>query len=121
MQRLTATFLLLFALAGSLLPPALVAAAAPAHACCLRMAHRCHSSTTSESEPDRLAFRNPGCCNHDCCRALTTPQWAHPRLPATSAFAHPIEAGVVESRPNPAAAAHFASPSTRAPPYFNIV
>jgi hypothetical protein len=45
MRRLTARLLLLFALAGTFVPPALAATAAPPHACCIRKAaHQCHGS-----------------------------------------------------------------------------
>ena len=37
-----------------------------------RRAHPCHDSAASES--DQLAIRSTGCCNHDCCRAVTTSQ-----------------------------------------------
>jgi hypothetical protein len=80
MHRLTARLLLLFALVGNLAPLALAATAAPSHACCVRKAaHHCHDSANSES--DQLAIRNAACCNHDCCRAVTSPLWAHAPSP----------------------------------------
>jgi hypothetical protein len=75
MQRLTARFLLLFALAGTFVPAAMQALAPPPHACCLRKAvHRCHAAG-AQQDP---VVSDAGCCNHDCCRAVTTAQWAHP-------------------------------------------
>jgi len=75
MQRLTARLLLLFACAGTFLPVALQAMAAPPHACCRRKAaHQCHES--ADSNPEESSIRSSGCCNHDCCRTLTTSQWA---------------------------------------------
>jgi hypothetical protein len=75
MHRLTARLLLIFALAGNLVPLAL-AAATPAHACCLRkVANHCH---TPAAQLDQPSIRAKGCCNHDCCRAATTARSACP-------------------------------------------
>jgi len=114
MQRLTARFLLFFALVGTLVPLASAATPAPLHACCIRKAHHCHDSEPSDST--KLAIRATSCCNHDCCRALTTPQWAHPQPLVTAFSAHYVDANVAESyRPAPSAEV-AASQSTRAPP-----
>ena len=96
MQRWTARFLLLLALVGTFVPLALAATAAPTHACCLRKAHHCHESAAADSE--QLAIRNAACCNHDCCRAVTTPQWAQPQPGLTAVFARNVDARVAESR-----------------------
>src|SRR5215831_18486216 len=73
MQRLTARLLLLFALAGTFVPVAMQALASPPHACCLRKAvHRCHTQAASQDP----VVSDAGCCHHDCCRAVTTAQWA---------------------------------------------
>jgi hypothetical protein len=75
MHRLTARLLLIFALTGNLVPLAL-AAATPAHACCLRkVANHCH---TPAAQLDQPSIRAKGCCNHDCCRAATTARSACP-------------------------------------------
>src|SRR5258708_39730585 len=96
MQRLTAKFLLLFALVGTLVPLALAATAPPPHACCVRKtAHQCHNSLI---EADQRAVRGIGCCNHDCCRAVTTSQWAHPRGRPTATIAESVPARIAESR-----------------------
>jgi len=114
MQRLTAGLLLLLALAGNLDPVALAATAAPLHACCLRKTHQCHGSLPADS--DRLALHNPGCGNHDCCRAVTTSQWAHPQPRMTAIFARYVEVQVAELHTSCPAADLSSSQSTRAPP-----
>jgi hypothetical protein len=114
MQRLTARLLLLFALAGNFIPLTLAATAAPLPACCLRKAHQCHGSVLADS--DRPALRNPGCCNHDCCRAVTTSQWAHPKPRMTATFARHVEVQVAEARTGCPSADLCSSQSTRAPP-----
>lgn len=89
MQRLIARFLLLVALVGNLGPLAVAAAIAPPHACCVRKAvHHCHSVAVSES--DQLIIRDAGCCNHDCCRAVTTARWAHAQPPVNVFYAQNV-------------------------------
>jgi len=117
MQRLTARLLLLFALAGNFVPVALATTAAPLHACCIRRAHRCHDSAPTEST--QIAARTTGCCNHDCCRAVTTPQWASPQSPAAAVSAQTIENTLPESPSDAPLTSLSAAHSTRAPP--NIV
>jgi hypothetical protein len=115
MQRLTARLLLLIALAGNFIPVALAATAAPPHACCLRKAaHRCHDSMLAES--DQPALRATGCCNHDCCRAVTTSQWASPPPSAKTAFTKDVDVHIAESCLDVPVAEPSASLSTRAPP-----
>lgn len=118
MQRLTARLLLLFALAGIFVPVALATTAASPHACCIRAAHKCHNLADAESDP--LAFRATGCCNHDCCRAVTTTQWAHPHPRMAAVTAQNINARIAESHPSAAAAQLAGSQSTRAPPQLAI-
>jgi hypothetical protein len=99
MHRLTARFLLLIALVGSLGPLAL-AAAAPIRACCVRKAvHHCHDSLASEQilETGQLALHDTSCCNHDCGRAVTTAQWAQAQPPAATELAPNVEAYVSQS------------------------
>jgi hypothetical protein len=113
MQRIIARLLLLFALVGNLVPLALAATIPESHACCRRMAHHCHSMQADSGE---LTFHDSSCCNHDCCRAVTTSQWACFEPTIAPRVAQKIEiAGV--SRPSPAPVNEFvASQSTRAPP-----
>jgi len=116
MQRLTAKFLLLFALAGSFVPLALAATAAAPHACCIRKAHHCHDSEGQAEESEKLIVRAADCCNHDCCRAVTTPQWAHPQPRMTAISAQKFDAQIAESTPTTPAPQRSESQSTRAPP-----
>lgn len=116
MQRLTARFLLLFALVGTFVPLALAATAAPLHACCLRKtAHQCHGT-----EADQRAVRGTGCCTHDCCRAVTTSQSAHPQPASSTAFAQSVEARIDELHAGIAAKKLLPSQSPRAPPQVSI-
>src|SRR5260221_1486947 len=118
MQRLTARFLLLFALAGTLVPLALAATAAPPHACCIRKAaHPCHGASL---EADRRIVRGLGCCNHDCCLAVTTSQWAHAAQSLLSASVPQVDAHVDQARTGSPATELLASQSTRAPPQISI-
>lgn len=115
MQRLTARFLLLFALAGTFLPVALQALAAPPHACCRRnAAHHCHGSAASD--PDAPLVRDSSCCHHDCCRGATTVQWAHTQPAQMAVTAQSIAAGEMASQPIAAVPEFFPSRSPRAPP-----
>src|SRR5580698_9271047 len=99
MHRLTARFLLIVALVGSLAPLA-TAAAAPIRACCVRKAvHHCHDPLASKqiSETGQLVVNDSSCCNHDCGRAVTQAQWAQAQPPAASALARNVEAYVRQS------------------------
>jgi len=117
MQRLTARFLLLFALVGTFLPLAL-AANAPAHACCIRKTHHCHESASPDST--QLVISAAACCSHDCCRAATTSLWAHPQESQTATFAQNVDARVFDSQSRTPATLLSASRSTRAPPQISI-
>jgi len=114
MHRLTARFLLTFALVGSFAPAVLAAASAPPHACCVRNAGHCHDSAASESDP--LSFRGNACCNHDCCRAAATAQWAYAQPPITAFFLQTMHAHVASPSPGSPATASAEFQSTRAPP-----
>lgn len=117
MQRLTARLLLFFALAANLVPLALAVTAAPPHACCVRKAaHRCHE--LAEGDSSQPVIRDTGCCNHDCCRAVTTAQWAHPQPKLTAFFLHPIDVLLAMSQANSPAAASAEFHSSRAPPIY---
>jgi hypothetical protein len=91
MYRLTATFLLLFAMAGDCVPLALAVTAAPTHACCVRKAavRHCHGSAALESPSAEIS--SAVCCGHDCCGAAATGQWAHPHPRIAAASAQEIE------------------------------
>lgn len=118
MQRLIARFLLSFALVGTFVPLALAVTATPLHACCIRKAaHQCHGSFTESDQP---AIRGTSCCNHDCCRAVTTSQSAHPEPLLVAAFAQQVEAGIAESRSAVPAVKLLASQSPRAPPQISL-
>lgn len=114
MQRLTARFLLLLAIVGTFAPLALAVTSASSHACCLRMAHRCHDSVAVDS--GEVAIRAPSCCGHDCCRAVTTPQWAHAQPRTTALLAQNADAFVADLSPSYSVAELSTSQSPRAPP-----
>ena len=119
MHQLIARFLLLVALAGNLAPLAMATAATPPHACCIRKAaHRCHDSAGLESE--QLAIRAASACNHDCCRAVTTAQWAHQQPPVNRFCALTIADYLGPQEPVFPNTKVSASQSTRAPPRFSI-
>lgn len=119
MQRLTARFLLLFALVGTILPAALQATATPQHACCRRQAaHHCHD--TADTNPQEPVVRGAGCCHGDCSRSVTTARWAHPQ-PRTGAISSELSHEVSLDTHDSAVFARFlASLSTRAPPLVSI-
>jgi hypothetical protein len=76
MHRLTAKLLLLFALVGTFAPLALALTGPPQHACCVRKGlHHCNESDGADTS--RLLISGAGCCNGDCCRAVTTARWAY--------------------------------------------
>src|SRR5579872_4605865 len=119
MHRWTAKFLLLFALVGTLVPLALAATAAPPHACCLRKSvHQCHG--TASSEADQRSVSSTACCNHDCCRAVTTSQCAHPQTSLASAGAPVVDSRIAEPQRSAPATERSASQSTRAPPQVSL-
>jgi hypothetical protein len=115
MQRSTARFLLLLALGGTFLPLAL-SAAAPSHACCLRAAHRCHSTSESEERTVNGITR----CGHDCCRGVTTSQAAHPKPSVAVISLEFSRACAAELLPAAPRANSFCLPSTRAPPIVSL-
>jgi hypothetical protein len=112
MQRLTARFLLLFALTGTFVPLALAIAAPAPHACCRRKAaHACHNSAGDERE-----FRAAGCCDQSSCRAITTRHSARPPASPNADFAPHTTiriAGLITDSP---AQIVTESNSSRAPP-----
>jgi len=119
MQRLTARFLLLFALVGTILPAALQATATPQHACCRRQAgHHCHE--TANSNPQEPVVRSAGCCHGDCSGTVTTARWAHPQ-PQTGAISSELSREVsLDTHDSAACVLFLASLSTRAPPPVSI-
>jgi len=118
MHRLTARFLLLFALVGTFVPLALAATAAPSHTCCLRTtARQCHGSGP---ESDQRVLHDASCCQHEGCRAATTPQWAHAQSRMTAPLAQAVEARIPESRAGSPATKLFSAQSTRAPPQVSL-
>jgi hypothetical protein len=114
MHRLTARWLLFFALVGNLVPLALAATSSP-RACCLRKGvHHCQDSLAPESEP--LVVRDANCCNHDYCRAVTAAKWAYPQ-PRLAVFSlQAIDAHVGGIQPDSPATASANFQSSRAPP-----
>jgi hypothetical protein len=122
MQRLTARSLLLFALIGTLVPPVLAVTAAAAHSCCLRKsAHRCHQpASATAAESDQRSIHGAGCCNHDCCRAVTTAHWADPRPSLAPIVAPKVEGCIAASDSRAAVNELLASQSTRAPPQISV-
>jgi hypothetical protein len=117
MHRLTARFLLLFAIVGSLTPIALAVTTGPP-ACCVRKAHHCHNTQAAESE--QTSFGAPGCCNHDYRRAATTAQWAHPQPRAAQFLANGVERFITETQPVAHSAQALVLRSPRAPPTSSI-
>jgi len=117
MRRLTASLLLLFALAGTIVPLAQAATASPPQACCRRMGHQCHGSTAPESQ---RSFHNTACCGQDCCRSLTKSQSAAFEPWAMAAFAHKIAGDVPEAPATAPQTERLTSNSTRAPPHAAI-
>ncbi len=116
MQRLTAKFLLLFALFGTVVPIAM-AVTAPQHACCVRKTHHCHETASPDSAQLAISSQT---CDHDCCRGVSTSQWANAELRINLSVAQNIETTITETQPCTPAAQHAASQSTRAPPQLSI-
>ena len=118
MQRLTARFLLWFAIGGAFVPLVLAAAAAPPHACCIRQAaHQCHGSFPAT---DQRAVRDTSCCRQDCCRAVRTSYSAPPQPRLASVLARHLNARILDFRAEASAADLLASQSPRAPPQVSI-
>src|SRR5258708_32283310 len=115
MDRLTARFLLIFALVGNVIPLALAATGPPPHACCVRkVASHCHESSASES--NQPSIRASGCCSHDCCCAAITAQWANPQPRADGHLAENVNARVTRSQPDSSTLVVSNFQSGRAPP-----
>src|SRR5947209_2121561 len=116
MQRLTARFLLLFALAGTFVPLTLAAVAPPPHSCCLRKAaHHCHGAETADR-----SIRNTSCCNQGSGRAATTKHSAPPSPSLISDFAPPLDSHLTASNPAAPAQQLFSTRSPRAPPQSSL-
>ena len=95
---------------------ALAVGASPPHACCVRKAaHQCHGS-----EADQRAVCNTGCCNRDCCRAVTTSQSAQLRPTSVAVGAGDVDARIADSQGRIPITERLASQSTRAPPPVSI-
>jgi hypothetical protein len=119
MHRWIARYLLLVALVGTFGPLARAATTAPPHACCVRKAlHHCHDSGGLETE--QLVIRGTDCCNHECCRAVTSARWAHARPSAAASFAQNVEAYLDRSTPVSPNTEVSSFQSARAPPLFSI-
>jgi len=118
-HRLTAKLLLLFGVLGNIVPVVQAAIPAPRHACCVRKApHHCDESTNTDSS--RSVIRGVNCCGHDCCRAVTTAQWAYPLLRGTSFSKQMPSAMVAERILDSPANDLLSSHASRAPPQFFI-
>jgi hypothetical protein len=110
-----ARFLLLLTVMGNLAPAALALAAPATHACCLRKsAHPCHESATTTAEHSVL--RSADCCNHDCCRGVTTARWAYAQSPVSAQHQHIAENYSLSSDPRFLLAAIRGLQLTRGPP-----
>jgi hypothetical protein len=114
MQRATARLLLLFALAGNLIPLALAAVAVPPHACCIRKNHHCHNSAATMSS--QAEFHSRDCCRQNCGHAVVTAQWAHPEAQTNSVGARILARPVALHRSAPFTTEFVAQKATRAPP-----
>ena len=115
MQRFIARILLLLALAGNTVPLALAATTAPVHACCRRTAaHHCHDSAADVS--NQLHVHSAECCNHDCCKAVTTQQWANPQPRMTVVSIQLLAPRALDCHSSAATKEFSAAQSTRAPP-----
>ena len=118
MQRLTARFLLLFALFGTFVPAALQALSEPSHACCLRKAaQHCHHKVDSE----RAAIHSTECCTNYCGRAVTVSQEAKAQPAVRIAVAEHSGDPVSETRPLMVPAEFRTSKSPRGPPNSALV
>jgi hypothetical protein len=117
-KRTISTFLLLAALLGNLAPMVLAATAPPPQCCIRKAAHHCHDSAAAAqlSETGRLAIHDAACCNHDCCRAVTTARWAHAQSSPCALFVQNVEAYLGQSCPVASNLEVSRSQSTRAPP-----
>jgi hypothetical protein len=116
MRRLTAMLLLGFAIVGNLAPLAWAAATMEHRACCVRKTlHRCHDSEDTQSP--KTSFRATDCCSRDCCRAVTTVQWAQPQSSTRTAFSPNAETRIAAFYSSIPPARSSRSQSTRAPPF----
>lgn len=118
MQRLTARLLLLIALAGTFIPLAMQAAAAPPRACCRRMAmHRCHDAAAADPQEP---IAGAPCCHHNCSRAVTTSQCAQPEPTGVGAFASEAQNCEPDFQSEIPDFEFLSTQSTRAPPQISI-
>jgi hypothetical protein len=118
MRRLTASLLLLFALAGSFVPVALAAIPASTPKCCLRKnVHHCHNSAGAAD--GELSFASASCCSHGCCRDATPAQWANPEARSRLTSALRVETYLGRTHLAKQSFEARAFLSTRAPPQFS--
>jgi hypothetical protein len=116
MQRTIARLLLLFALAGNLIPLALATTAVPPHACCIRKNHHCHNSAATDSSSPELLSRD--CCPQKCRHAVITAQWAHPHAHRVFIGAQFVSSHVVLQDSEAFSSESLIKQATRAPPFF---
>jgi hypothetical protein len=110
-----AKFLLLLTVMGNLAPVVLAITAPNPHACCVRKSiHPCHESAASVA--DHAVLRSGDCCNHGCCRAVTTAQWAYPEPRSARIVLRAVNAQMSASEPNSPDAGSAHLQSARAPP-----
>jgi hypothetical protein len=114
MQRTIARLLLVFAIAGNLIPLALAARPAPVPACCIRHKHHCHASAASN--PSQPEVREACGCPHGCGHAVVTARWAHPGTQAISFLARPVNGHLAVQAFSPLFAEFLNFRTTRAPP-----
>src|SRR5579862_7886261 len=113
MHRLTARLLLMFSLAGVLVPAALAFSVNPPHACCRRKTPHCHNSAMPTDQP---AVYAAGCDQHSCCRGLVVAQVAQPKPQVTARSLPEIHCLGVSSQFVANATSVHASHSVRGPP-----
>jgi hypothetical protein len=114
MQRVIAKLLLLFAVAGNVIPLTLAASTPRLPACCIRHKHHCHASGASTSlQPE---IRDACCCRQNCSYAVITSQWAHPRAQAGSVIARTVSRYVAAQAFAPLSPEFLNFRTTRGPP-----
>jgi hypothetical protein len=114
MQRTIARLLLLFSVAGTVIPLAGAVSTAPLPLCCIRHKHACHAAVGSNSSPAEV---HESCCSRQGCgHAVITARWAHPGMQAGSFLARALSRHIADQQLPPLSPEFLNFKPTRAPP-----
>jgi hypothetical protein len=67
-------------------------------------------------QSEQAVLQDAGCCNHNCCRAVTSSQWAHPQPSSTGATVEDTTGHDISDQPDGPPSIGSSCLHSRAPP-----